>query len=165
MRAVLLSSAVMLCVGVVSAQDRAIAVLLKGTYTTTSELFPSPNAQDPLERSSSIVLDGIPGGGVEVRYMLPDLNLAVGLSAEYLAATAPRRFTGIPLCSRGGRIPRFSRGAHRVLYSPLFRALSRRPHGWRRRRLFRPPDPAHRRRGKRFRSRSRPDSASTSWQE
>lgn len=95
-RAVALACVVLLCAGTGPAQERSFAVILKGTYTTASELFPAPDAADPVVRASSLALDGIPGGGLEVRYLLSDLNLAIGVSVEYLAGTTPRRIDGLP---------------------------------------------------------------------
>lgn len=96
MRAVLLWTAFLVCAGTVAAQDRAVRILVKGTYTTASELFPAPDAADPVERAFSLPLDGIPGIGLEVRYALTDLHLAFGLSVEYLSGTLTRRLDGLP---------------------------------------------------------------------
>ncbi len=79
------------------AQDNELTVILKGSFTTGSELYPNPNSTDPLERASSFSLEDIPGFGVELRYSLPQINLAFGLSADYLRATVPTTVPNLPV--------------------------------------------------------------------
>lgn len=66
------------------AQERHLTVLLKGNLTTRSSLFLNPNATDPLRRTQALELVDFLGSGVEIKYLFPQSNLAVSLSAEYL---------------------------------------------------------------------------------
>ncbi len=70
-----------------AAQERAWMVLLKGTVTTSSQLFPNPNSSDAVARAQSYELNAAYGYGAEVRYFLPEAHVALGLSVEYLQAT------------------------------------------------------------------------------
>ena len=64
-------------------QPEGLSLIVKGTYTTSSEIFPNPGSPDPVKRSLSFMVDGFPGGGVELRYRIPGTLVAVGASVEY----------------------------------------------------------------------------------
>jgi len=68
-------------------QPEGLSLILRGTYTTSSEIFPNPGSPDPVKRSQSFLVEGFPGGGVEVRYRIPGTLLALGASVEYQRAT------------------------------------------------------------------------------
>jgi hypothetical protein len=89
-------SALMLLCTVARAQDRSIAVVLRGNFTTESELFPDSDSPDPVARARSVLFEDILGAGIEIRYFPPGTNLAVGLSADYLRTTSALRVSGIP---------------------------------------------------------------------
>jgi outer membrane protein W len=63
-----------------------------GTLTTGSQLFPNPNAADDFLRSDFVPIDNAIGYGGEVRYLIPDTYVAVGLGVEYLRKTTQTRF-------------------------------------------------------------------------
>ncbi len=65
---------------------------IHGTLTTGSQLFPNPNAADEFLRSDFIPIDNAIGYGGEVRYLIPDTYVAVGLGAEYIRKTTQSRF-------------------------------------------------------------------------
>ena len=68
-------------------QPEGLSLIARATYTTSSQIFPNPNSPDPVKRSLSFVVDGFPGGGVELRYRFPGTLLAVGASVEFQRAT------------------------------------------------------------------------------
>ncbi|MGA9116521.1 MAG: hypothetical protein WB626_07085 [Bacteroidota bacterium] len=66
--------------------EETFSVVLKGTLTTGSRLFPHPASADPAERAAYLPIENSPGAGVEVRYRIPGTDILVGLSGEYLRA-------------------------------------------------------------------------------
>jgi hypothetical protein len=77
-------------VGQLICQDGGLSVILKGNYTTSSEIFTNPTANDAFSRSQSFLVDGAFGYGVEVKYRIPRSMIAVGASVEYLEASLDR---------------------------------------------------------------------------
>jgi hypothetical protein len=71
-------------------QDGGLSVILKGNYTTSSEIFLNPNAADAFSRSQSFLVEGAFGYGLEVRYRMPGSMIAIGASVEYLEASVDR---------------------------------------------------------------------------
>jgi hypothetical protein len=71
-----------------AAAERPFTITLKGTLTTSSQLFPNPDSPDPLERAEFVPLENQFGMGLEVRYAFPETRLAASLSAEYLEASS-----------------------------------------------------------------------------
>ena len=74
----------------VKAGDTNFSVSLKGNFTTGSQLFPNPNSPDEIKRAQFFPIEDFFGYGVEVQYKIPETNLAVGLSADYIRATTTR---------------------------------------------------------------------------
>ncbi|MBM2846533.1 MAG: hypothetical protein HW407_1845 [Bacteroidetes bacterium] len=70
-----------------SAQERNIAVVLKANITTASRLFTNPNSPDVIQRSQFFSLEDFFGYGLEVRYLIPETNIALGLSTDYIRTT------------------------------------------------------------------------------
>ena len=70
-----------------SAQERNVAVALKANITTASRLFTNPNSPDAFQRSQFFSLEDFFGYGVEIRYLLPETNIALGLSTDYIRTT------------------------------------------------------------------------------
>jgi hypothetical protein len=68
-------------------QDHGISVALKGSLTTASRVFTDPKSPDAFQRSQFFSLEDFFGFGVEVRYQLPETNVALGLSADYIETT------------------------------------------------------------------------------
>lgn len=77
-------------------QDQSFAVVLRGNFTTGSELFPEPNSPDPAARARSLSMNGIPGAGLEFRFFPRGADVAVGLSADYLSTSENLRIAGLP---------------------------------------------------------------------
>jgi hypothetical protein len=69
------------------AQGHGISVAFKGSLTTASRVFTDPNSSDAFRRSQFFSLEDFFGYGVEVRYQLPETNVAIGLSADYIETT------------------------------------------------------------------------------
>jgi hypothetical protein len=91
-------SLVMFSAGSVWSQEGSIMVVGRGSFTTESQLFTDPDSPDPLERSVFVPLEDFFGGGVEIRYGIPETHFTVGLSADYIRATQPTfTQTGLPL--------------------------------------------------------------------
>jgi len=73
--------------GSAQAEDKPFSVSLKGNFTTASQLFPQPNSPDEVQRAQFFSLRDIWGVSVELRYRIPETDLAVALSADYLRTT------------------------------------------------------------------------------
>ncbi|MGB2869263.1 MAG: hypothetical protein WBD36_12485 [Bacteroidota bacterium] len=58
------------------------AVLIRGNYITSSKLFNNPDAPTTDLRNDYTPIDGMTGGGIEVRYPLEDVNLYLALSVD-----------------------------------------------------------------------------------
>ncbi len=76
--------------GQVICQDGGLSIILNGSYTTNSEIFPNPNASDPFARSQSFLVEGTFGYGVEFKYRIAQSLVAIGASVEYLQASVDR---------------------------------------------------------------------------
>jgi hypothetical protein len=68
-------------------EERLFSLSLKGNFTTGSQLFPHPNATDPFQRSQYFSIEDFFGTSVEVKYSIPETNLAIGFSADYIRTT------------------------------------------------------------------------------
>jgi hypothetical protein len=64
----------------------------RGTLTTGSQVFVNPESPDQFQRSDFLQIDNAFGYGAELRYFLPETNIAFGLGVEYLRTTASTRF-------------------------------------------------------------------------
>jgi hypothetical protein len=76
--------------GELPGQEKNFTVLLKRNFTTKTKLFLHPNSPIPEERAQSIELVDFAGTGLEVKYQLSSLNLALSLSVEYLRVSESR---------------------------------------------------------------------------
>jgi hypothetical protein len=70
-----------------NAEDRSFSVVPKGNFTTGSQLFPFPNSSNPFDRASFIAIEDFFGVGLEVKYQIPETNIALGISADYIRTT------------------------------------------------------------------------------
>lgn len=66
------------------------SLVLKGSFTTSAEIFPNAASTDPVARAQSYAIERFFGGGAEVRYRLSSLHLAVGLGVDYVHAISQR---------------------------------------------------------------------------
>lgn len=60
------------------------SVALKGTYTSTSKLFPTPDAAQEALRNRTVEFNDLLGFGLEIRRQLGDESIEVGVGVEYL---------------------------------------------------------------------------------
>jgi hypothetical protein len=97
-------------IGQIQAQDepvreRLLTVILKGNFTTSSEISPTSSGADPIllaqPDAGRYTLDSYFGYGVEVRYRLPETNVAIGLSSDYIQTSVDRPFLPV----NGAAIP------------------------------------------------------------
>lgn len=79
------------------AQERPFSMILKGNFTTSSEIFPNPGSTDPIARSLSYAVDDFFGYGGELRYQFSGWNIAVGVSADYIKAGSSYTISLSPL--------------------------------------------------------------------
>jgi hypothetical protein len=71
-------------------QEKMFSVVVKGNFTTGSQLFPNPNSGDVFERSRFLPIEDFFGFGVELKYHIPETNIALGVSADYIRPTTLR---------------------------------------------------------------------------
>ncbi len=68
-------------------QEQTRTISVKGLYTSSSRLFPSPDADDEVARFRYNSLDHIFGYGADVRLAIPRINVILGITVEYLTKT------------------------------------------------------------------------------
>lgn len=91
-------SLLVLVLNVSRAQERTNSVELFGTFIGSSKLFHHPEDSDELVRSQFLPLNDIFSAGVDVRHIIEDLRIQVGVSVEYISKTD---VISIPLSSSG----------------------------------------------------------------
>jgi hypothetical protein len=81
------------------AGDGPFSILVKGNLTTSSLIYVTPDAVDPVARGNTFDLTGTFGYGAEVRFRIPETSLALGLSADYIRSrgTGSLNGTTIPI--------------------------------------------------------------------
>ena len=72
------------------AGDGPFTVFVRGNVTTSSLLYIHPDSHDPVTRGESVEFTSFFGTGAELRYRLPESNVAIGLSADYIRARPSR---------------------------------------------------------------------------
>ena len=76
----------------VIAQEGNYSISLKLSYTTSSKIFLNSNSPDLFLRGKYLSIENIYGGGFEVRRKIPDTQIQIGLSADYVSKL--ENFTG-----------------------------------------------------------------------
>jgi hypothetical protein len=71
----------------VRGQEKTFSVVAKTNFTTGSQLFTNPNSRDALKRNEFFPIEDFFGFGVEVKYHFSEINIALGLSADYIRTT------------------------------------------------------------------------------
>ncbi len=66
------------------AGDGPFSIILKGNLTTSSLIYVTPDAADPVARGNTFDLTGTFGYGAEIRFRIPETSLALGVSADYI---------------------------------------------------------------------------------
>lgn len=84
------------------AGDGPFAVVLKGNLTTSSLIYVTPDAPDPVEQGNTFTLSGAFGYGAEIRYRLPESNIALGLGADYLSSSGTSTLNGTAIPTKDG---------------------------------------------------------------
>ena len=59
------------------AGDGPLSIILKGNLTTSSLIYVTPDAADPVAQGNTFDLSGTFGYGAEIRYRIPETSLAV----------------------------------------------------------------------------------------
>jgi hypothetical protein len=80
-------------------QEKSVTVIVKGNLTTGSQLFPYPDSPDETDRAQYLPFEDVPGYGLELRYSMHEMNIAVGLSADFIRASELRRLAVSSLVS------------------------------------------------------------------
>ncbi len=65
---------------------------IRGTLTTGSQVFVNPESPDQFQRSDFLEISNAFGYGAELRYYLPETNIAIGFGVEYMRTTTSTRF-------------------------------------------------------------------------
>lgn len=68
-------------------EEKSFMIILKGSLTTSSQIYTNPDAPSPIDRSQFVPLKDSFGYGVELNYRIPETNIAVSLSADYVDAS------------------------------------------------------------------------------
>jgi len=84
------------------AGDGPFSVILKGNLTTSSLIFVTPDAPDPVEQGNTFSLSGAFGYGAELRYRIPESNIAIGLGADYLTSSGTSALNGTTIPTKDG---------------------------------------------------------------
>lgn len=71
-------------------ENSNIGIALNYSFITSSKLYLSPNAQDPILRNQFIEMDGARSYGIDIRLKISE-PLIIGLSSEYLKNTTNHR--------------------------------------------------------------------------
>ena len=84
------------------AGEGPFSVVFKGNLTTSSLIYVTPDAPDPVEQGNTFSLSGAFGYGAEVRYRLPESNIAFGLGADYLSSSGTSTLNGTLIPTKDG---------------------------------------------------------------
>ncbi len=87
LRTIVIASLLVFAVLDVYAQERTRTIGVKGLYTSSSRLFPSPDAADEVARFRYNSLDHIFGYGADIRIGIAKYNVILGVTVEYLEKT------------------------------------------------------------------------------
>ena len=101
-RSLLLLLPALLAPAPLRAGDGPFAVVLKGNLTTSSLIYVTPDAPDPVEQGNTFNLSGAFGYGAEVRYRIPESNIALGLGADYLSSSGTGTLNGTAIPTTDG---------------------------------------------------------------
>jgi hypothetical protein len=67
------------------AQEGNYSISLKLSYTTSSKIFLNSNSPDLFSRGKYLSVENIYGGGFEVRRKIPETQIQIGLSVDYVS--------------------------------------------------------------------------------
>ncbi len=86
----------------VHAGDGPFSIILKGNLTTSSLIYVTPDAADPVAQGNTFDLTGTFGYGAEIRYRIPETSLAVGLSTDYIRSRGTSTLGGTTIPTSDG---------------------------------------------------------------
>jgi len=84
------------------AGDGPLSIILKGNLTTSSLIYVTPDAADPVAQGNTFDLTGTFGYGAEIRYRIPETSLAVGLSTDYIRSRGTSTLGGTTIPTADG---------------------------------------------------------------
>lgn len=84
------------------AGDGPFTIILKGNLTTSSLIYVTPDAADPVARGITFDMTGAFGYGAEIRFRLPETNLALGLSTDYIKSSGTSTLSGTRIPTQDG---------------------------------------------------------------
>ena len=76
------------------AGDGPFSIILKGNLTTSSLIYVTPDAVDPVAQGNTFDLTGTFGYGAEIRYRIPETSLALGVSTDYIRTRGTSTLSG-----------------------------------------------------------------------
>ena len=79
------------------AGDGPFSIILKGNLTTSSLIYLTPDAIDPVARGNTFDLTGAFGYGAEIRFRIPETSLALGFSTDYIRSRGTSSLNGTTL--------------------------------------------------------------------
>jgi hypothetical protein len=84
------------------AGDGPFSVILKGNLTTSSLIYVTPDAADPVAKGNTLDLTGTFGYGAEIRFRFPETSLALGLSTDYIRSRGAGTLSGTSIPTEDG---------------------------------------------------------------
>jgi hypothetical protein len=69
-----------------AAGDSGFSLVFRANLTTSSQIFLTPDAVDIPLQSQFLTVSDFFGYGAEIRYRIPETNVSLGISAEYIRA-------------------------------------------------------------------------------
>lgn len=84
------------------AGDGPFTIIVKGNLTTSSLIYVTPDAADPVARGNTFDMTGAFGYGAEIRFRLPETNLALGLSTDYIKSSGTSSLNGTRIPTQDG---------------------------------------------------------------
>ena len=101
-RLLLLAAAAVLAASPLRAGDGPFTLILKGNLTTSSLIYVTPEAADPVEQGNTFDLTGTFGYGAELRYRFPESNLALGISTDFIRSRGSSTLNGTLIPTQDG---------------------------------------------------------------
>jgi hypothetical protein len=95
-------AAAALAVSPLRAGDGPFTLILKGNLTTSSLIYVTPDAADPVQQGNTFNLTGTFGYGAEIRFRFPETNLALGISTDYIRSSGSSTLNGTSIPTQDG---------------------------------------------------------------
>ena len=103
----LVVAAAVLTASPLRAGDGPFSIILRGNLTTSSLIYVTPDAADPVAQGNTFDLTGTFGYGAEIRFRIPESSIALGLSTDYIKSSGTDVLggTGIPVTDGYTAVP------------------------------------------------------------